>query len=328
MQPFQQLEVEIGKWANVENVVACSSGSAALHLALESMQLPPGSEVLIPDFTMIACARAVTLAGLVPVFVDCNNGLLMDPYLVQEAFDTETGIRPVATMAVHIYGRRCDMDAIEEWTKVVNDAVVIEDMAELHGVNQHHQTDAAAWSFYANKCVAGSEGGVVAFRDPAHAALARSLRSLGFTDAHDFAHNPRGHNYRMSNVHAELIRQSLARVETNLALRRQIEGLYDAHCPDEWKMPKRDVVWVYDLKIPGLTRERQSVIVRSLNAAGIAARHSFLPMSCQEEYRSCRTVGRGNALRLSNQVFYLPVQPGVTTEKTAREAFEIIRRAQ
>lgn len=321
MEPYQTLEVEFGKWAHVENVVACASGSAALHLALEALQLPPGSEVVTADFNMIAVPRAITLASLVPVFVDCGDDLLMDPELVSEQPDSTRSL-----IAVHIYGRRCNMERLAETAQHL-DLVVIEDLAEAHGVPPHPETDAACWSFYRNKAIHGEEGGAVAFRDPQRADLAKRLRCLGFTELQDYMHVPRGWNHRLSNAHASLILDSLREADNNLRARRQIEGWYDAHCPDEWRMPKRDVVWIFDVRIPGITREDQRRIVQALNAAGIAARMGFLPMSEQPEFRNCRVVGSGNALRLSESVFYLPVSPGHTTEADCARAFEVIRRA-
>ena len=311
-----------------EQVVACSSGSAALHLALEALQLPPGSEVLCPDYTMVACPRAIVMAGLVPVFVDCGDDLLMDVLLPE--YITHPGLR--AVLAVHIYGRRCDMDGIHSLAYqggVAPTLPVIEDMAELHGIEPHPQTDAAAYSFFRNKivCAADAEGGAVMFRDPEHTRLARSLRCLGFGDAHDYTHIPRGWNHRLSNPHAQLIRKSLAEVEGNIRQRRMIEDWYDRHCPDEWKMPARDSVWVYDARIKGMDKPTQDRVVATLKANGIAARHGFRPMSQQEEFRSCRVIGNGNAARLASEILYLPVQPGITTEEQAKSSFDLIRKS-
>lgn len=323
MEPYQQLEEEFGRFIGfpAENVVACSSGTAALHLALEALRLPAGSEVLVPDFTMVACARAVTLAGLTPAFVDCGDDLNMDPAL---AAGSQESPSVSAVMAVHVYGRKCDMNwqTTAETHRTIK---VIEDLAEAHGIKPHPSTDAACWSFYKNKIVAGEEGGAVAFRDPVHAAGARMLRSLGFTDAHDFYHLPRGHNYRLANSLATLILQSLRQYEHNAAARRRIEGWYDAYCPDEWKMPSRDAVWVYDFRIPGLSSPHQDILVRTLNDAGIAARHAFKPMSMQAEYKSCRKVGPGITQQMSREVIYLPVQPGITTQEQAQRTFSMLR---
>lgn len=316
MRAFERLETEFAAWVGVpaECMVACASGTAALHLALEALRLPAGSEVVTGDFNMVAVPRAISLAGLTPVFVDCDDRLLMPPELVQEV--TREWVQG-AVLLVHVYGRR----AI--WSSRTG-LFVVEDLAEAHGVRPRPETDAACWSFFRNKIIAGEEGGAVYFRDPEAAKVARELRCLGFTEAHDFVHRPRGHNYRMSNAHAGLILDSLRHVDANMAARRDIERWYNYYCPDEWRMPRRDVVWVFDVRVPGLTRARQSAVVRRLNAENIQARMSFAPMSAQEEYRGCRKVGGDNAARLSNEGFYLPVQPGVTTPETARRSFEIV----
>jgi perosamine synthetase len=350
MEAYEELELELCKWCGVcnnhaseSNMVVCSSGTAALHLALESLMLPEGSGVIIPDFTMIACARAVTLAGLVPIMVDVDDALLMDLDDVDDACK-EIGpyAHPIsAIMAVHTYGRRVDMEALHMLAQKYS-LCVVEDLAECHGVRPHPETHAACWSFYRNKIVHGEEGGAILFagdlesgRSPRElAARARCLRSLGFTGAHDFTHVPRGHNYRLSNTHARLIQDSLAKVSMSLGKRRLIASIYDAHTPLEWRMPNRDVVWVYDLHIPGMVRETQDRVVRSLQERGVQARHGFKPISGQEEYRtlpasgsvsggassprtpylysSClREHGVSIADRMSREVIYLPVQPNV-----------------
>ncbi len=90
-------------------------------------------------------------------------------------------------------------------------------------------------------------------------------------------------------------------------------------------MPPRDVVWVEDIRIPGLTRERQGEIVSRLQEVGIQARHSFYPLSMQEEYREGRCLPTPNAIKASEEVLYLPCSPGTVTEEIAMVAFEVIR---
>lgn len=312
MEPYQRLENNFGEWegCNNPNTVACSSGTAALHLAIESLGLPLGSEIVIPDYTMVACARAVTLAGMVPVFIDCTNGLLMDVGLLPDSLHGRD-IR--AIMAVHIYGRRCNMDFIHKIARI--GIPVIEDMAEIHGVAPHPETAAACWSFYKNKICHGEEGGMVAFRDPKHAEKARCLRSLGFTPAHDFRHVPRGHNYRLANCLAELIDDSLDQVEINLAKRRHIETWYTKYLPIHIDpMPRRDSVWVFDVRLR--SQIQVSRIVKVLNSKGIAAREGFKPIHTQEEYKNCKLIQRNNVARaISQEIMYLPVNPWMAEEK-------------
>lgn len=339
MQPFERLEHEWAKFNDLDpdGMVACSSGTAALHLALEAFQLPPDSEVIVPDFTMVACPRAVAMAGLRPMFVDCDEKLLADPDSVSDAvYDAYDGVgnskwkegRLIkAAMMVNVYGRQYDVFNVRKATESWN-IKIIEDMAEMHGVKPSYNADAACWSFYKNKIVAGEEGGAVWFCDPSHAKLARQLRSLGFTDAHDYNHVPRGHNYRMSDAHAAPILESIKRYETNARERRQIESWYDDACPVEWRQPARDAIWVYDFRIPNLCEPwAQDEIVRKLRANGIEARHGFKPMHAQGEFKGCRRVDGENAERASREVIYLPVNPGVTKREDAERAFDIVRSA-
>lgn len=214
-----------------------------------------------------------------------------------------------AIMVVHIYGRVCNMDLVHAFAEK-HGLYVIEDLAEAHGVQPHPKTHAICHSFYRNKIVYGEEGGAVWFKNNEHAKLARQLRSLGFTDAHDFNHIPRGHNYRMSNAHASLVLDSLSRYRENLADRwRQMEQL-DSACPAEWKLAPRSAPWIYDFRIPGLTK--QDEIVTELNKVGITARHCFKPMHLQREFKDCRLVCNATgseALTASQEVIYIALVP-------------------
>ena len=300
MQPYEQLEEQFGNWCGNPNTVSCASGSAALHLALETLDISPHTSVIVPEFTMISCARAVTLSNLSPLFVDCQDDLLLDVTKIP----THNNIS--AIMPVHIYGRQCDMEAVHTYAEKRN-ALVVEDMAEIHGVQPHPKTHAACWSFYKNKIIAGEEGGMVTFRNPEHVIRAKQLRSCGFTDKHNFLHLPGGMNYRMSNAHASLILNSLRNVDDNLKKRRQVAEWYTEFLPKKWRMPFRKSCWVYDLRIPGCTEPKQNQIIEELNARGIPARHSFKPMSRQPEYRG--SYEHLNAHGLSNEVLYLPLCP-------------------
>lgn len=320
MEYVQQLEQEFGKWAGVTNAVACASGTAALHLALEALELPQGSRIVIPEFTMVACARAATAAGLVPVFADCGEDLLLDPDQISHCLRAGN---VSAIMPVHIYGRRCNMDEIMPQARR-HGLAVIEDMAEIHGIPPHPESDAACWSFYKNKIVHGEEGGLVAFSATVKGAYAadraRELRCLGFNDDHDYIHRPRGWNHRMSNAHARLILDSLAQVTENQRRHRQVEAWYNARIPTGWHMPPRDAVWVYDLHLDAYAPG----VVRDLNRRGIAVRMAFKPMSEQPEY-----LGHYERLRAhyaSRRVLYLPVYPDMTEEHVNQIAQAVVSR--
>lgn len=312
MQPYELLEQRIGAWVGREPelVVVCSSGTAALHLAMECFEGLRGESIYIPDLTMVACARAAALAEMKPVFVDCREDLTINPDLLPDVSDCK------ALMAVHIYGRRCAMNRLAEYCKSQS-MILIEDMAEAHGVAIHPQTDAACYSFYRNKIVHGEEGGCVVFKDIATANRARQLRSLGFTNQHDFMHVPRGHNYRLSNCHASLILESLDRVKVLTQARRYVEEWYEMTVPAIWKMLYRESPWVYDIRLPFKNHHDQYQAVNKLNNQGIAARCCFRRMSEQPEFNQPSNVSP-NAERLSREVIYLPLTPGLVYQDVIR----------
>ncbi len=320
MEKFELLEKEFAEWQGLDpaKMVSCSSGTAALHMAFEALQLPKGAQCIVPDFAMIACARAVSLAGLIPKFIDVGTDLLLHSHRIEGDLLL---LRSVT--AVHTYGRRCNMDEIVARANMF-DLKVIEDLAEAHGVIPHYETDAACWSFFKNKIIAGEEGGCVYFRNKYRADFARQLKNMGFTDKHDFTHIPRGHNYRLANSLASLVIDSLRQVNRNQEERRHIENLYNRHCPAEWKMPERDQVWVYDLRIPDMTSEVQDRVVEELNKVGISARHGFKCLSKQEEYLHKVTEVNVEADRDSREVLYLPVIPFKVTEEQVELSFKVI----
>lgn len=321
MDPYHRLELEFGNWISTpsENMAACSSGSAALHLALESFRLPPGSEVIVPEFTMVACARAVTLAGLKPVFVDCDDDLLISIDHLKRKITKNTR----AIMAVHIYGRTCDMDAIGTLADKRH-LLVIEDCSESHGAFNDYVADATCWSFYKNKIIHGEEGGMVAFNRTEDANIAKQLRNHGFTEAHDFLHSPHGWNYRMSNAHAKLILKSLEQAPELIMARSHVEHWYDKHINPKWKMPPRRVCWVYDISLLGINT---TDVVKFLNNAGVQARLGFKPMSEQSEYRHpTKSLNGLCAFFASRRIIYLPVVPEMT-EEDVKNNCEILEEA-
>jgi dTDP-4-amino-4,6-dideoxygalactose transaminase len=274
---------------------------------------------------MIACARAVTLAGLTPVFVDCRDDLLLDPDLLNENLVTNhPHLR--AIMPVHVYGRGCDMLRITRFAHQHN-LQIIEDCAEYHGGfrSLEFRADVSCWSFYQNKIIAGEEGGAISFLDEQLADRARCLRGLGFNAEHNFIHEPRAINARLSNANALLILKSLSHVEENLAKRKQVERWYDAYIPEEWQTPPRNVCWVYVICLP---REIASGAVHLLRKRGVEARHGFKPMSMQHEYLGPY---KGlNAYRLSQEVLYLPIHPTMTERdvwQTSQAVCEVVQQA-
>lgn len=323
MEPYCELQQKFRDYVGWGTPIACSSGTSALHLALESLELPKGSQVLVPEFTMVACARAVVMAGLRPVFVDCTDNLLMDMSKIQDYITMDT----TAVMPVQIYGRslsRLDLSSLKfaGLNPQSKQLAVIEDWAEHtrpgHSKQAPILSDALCWSFYRNKIIHGQEGGMILFNQLYNAHEAFAKRSLGFSLGHDFWHEPRGYNYRLANSLANLVLDSLKQVDDNLEHRQKIETVYNSIVPEELQMPARDVPWVYDLMLP--EGADQTGIVLQLKSAGIEARHGFKPMSMMPEFMG--HYKHLNAYRISERLIYLPI----TESMTEQDAEDIANR--
>jgi len=309
-EKYQELEEEYAKYVGTDDAVACSTGTAALHLAVSGLGIGKGDEVIVPDFTMAASAWAVTYTGAKPVFVDCADDLLIDVSKIERSITQRTK----AIMPVHVYGRVCDMDAIMAIAGKYG-LRVIEDCCEAQGAMWNGKPvgsfDVGCFSFYRNKIIPAEEGGIVTTDDRELSARMRDLRSMCFGDTHDYSHLSVGFNYRMTNSQANYALTSLSNVNGIQLARYRVQSWYDEMVPEEFRMPRRDVVWVYDIRHP-----RKDEVVRALNEAGYAARHGFKPMTSQPMYGFKRYRSR-NAYRMSKEVCYLPVSPRMTREDVA-----------
>lgn len=193
--------------------VAVCNGTVALHLALITLGIGQGDEVIIPDFTMIATAFAVCYTGAKPVFVDADPLTWnIDVSKIEEKITPQTK----AIIAVHLFGLMCDMDTIQNIAHRHN-LFVVEDAAEAHGALYKGRkagscSDVAAFSFFANKNITTGEGGMLVTNDKNIYDRLRYHKNMCFSldGPRNYIHNDIGFNYRMSNVVAAI---GLAQVE-------------------------------------------------------------------------------------------------------------------
>ncbi|MDO0909738.1 DegT/DnrJ/EryC1/StrS family aminotransferase [Streptomyces sp. DT2A-34] len=299
-----RFEEAFAAYNGVAHGVACSSGTTALTLALRALGVGPGDEVIVPEFTMIASAWAVTYTGATPVFVDCADDLDIDVTRIEEKITPRTKV----IMPVHIYGRRCDMDAILELAYEYN-LRVVEDSAEAHGIAP--TGDIAAFSLFANKIISAGEGGICLTDDPHLARQMAHLRGMAFTRDHSFLHKKLAYNFRMTNLQAAVALAQTERLDEILATRARIEKRYDEGLrgiDGITLMPERDVLWMYDLRA-----ERREALREFLAGRGIETRLFFKPMSRQPGYLD-PVWPTLNANRFAEDGLYLPTHTELTEE--------------
>ena len=208
---FERLFAE---YIGVKHGIAVTNGTTALELAVAALDLPAGSGVIVPTFTIISCVVAVLKNNLVPVLVDADPFTWgMDIAQVEKKL-AETPVDIQAIMPVHIYGHPCAMDPILKLAYEKN-LKIIEDAAEAHGAEYLSDADAhrgwhrcgsfgdlGVFSFYANKIITTGEGGMLVTDDDHLAEKLRLLRNLAFTPEQRFLHKEEGFNFRMGNLQA------------------------------------------------------------------------------------------------------------------------------
>lgn len=298
----REFEGAFAQYNGVAHGVACSSGTAALTLALRALGIGPGDEVVVPEFTMVASAWAVTHTGATPVFVDCGDDLNIDVARLEEKITPRTR----ALMPVHVYGRRCDMDAIMELAHDYN-LRVVEDSAEAHGVRP--VGDIACFSLFANKIITAGEGGVCLTGDRHLAEQMAHLRAMAFSKEHNFLHKKVAYNYRMTNLQAGVALAQVQRLDEILAVRKRIEKRYQEGLEGVdglTLLPERDVLWMFDLRA-----ERRDELRAHLADAGIETRLFFKPMSRQPFYLDPVWPSL-KAHRFSEDGLYLPTYTDLT----------------
>jgi dTDP-4-amino-4,6-dideoxygalactose transaminase len=228
-----EFEKRFAEWQGSKYAISVATGTAALHVALTSLGIGPGDEVIVPSYTFIATSFSVVQAGAVPRFADVN---LEDHCLSVESAERLVNERTRAIMPVHLYGNVCDMDKITAFAKKHN-LFVIEDNAEAFGGSYKGKKtgtlgDIAGCSFCQNKTfTTGGEGGMVTTDNEDLAWNARSFRDHGYDVQQrlslmeleqklPYIHNMVGWNYRMTEMQSAI-------------------GLAELDRMDNWNMPAR-----------------------------------------------------------------------------------------
>ena len=205
-------ESEFSKFVQDRACVAVNSGTSALHLALLSLGIGAGDEVIVPSFTFAATANSVALTGAKPIFVDIDlKTYNINPTQIEEAITPRTK----AIQVVHLYGLPADMLTITAIAKKHN-LFIVEDAAQAHLADINGQPvgtfgDAAAFSFYPTKNMTSGEGGMIVLRDSDQARVCKLLRNQGMEQR--YQNEAVGFNLRMTDIHAAIGRSQLKKVQ-------------------------------------------------------------------------------------------------------------------
>jgi pyridoxal phosphate-dependent aminotransferase EpsN len=321
------------------HAAALSSGTAALHIALQILGVGHGDEVLTSTLTFAATANAIAYVGARPVFIDSDRSTWnMDPALLREELEAcaRRGRLPKAVVVVDLYGQCADYDPIAAACGA-HGIPIIEDAAEALGATYRGKAAGTlgalgAYSFNGNKIITTSGGGMLVSQRRDWIDQARFLSTQARDPAPHYQHSCIGYNYRMSNLLAAIGRGQLEvlerRVEqrriTNLAYRQALQSL-----PGLDFMPQaaygRPTCWLTCITIDpyrfGATRED---IRLALEKEDIEARPVWKPMHLQPAFAECRFRGRGVADDLFERGLCLPSGSSLTALDRNR-VIEVVR---
>ena len=317
--PFiREFEERFAKRVGRRFSIAVCNGSAALDAAAAALDLGEGDEVIMPTFTIISCAAAVSRLGAVPVLIDCDADTWnMDVSRVAERITDRTR----AIMAVHIYGLPVDMDPLLDLAGR-HDLDVIEDAAEMIGQEYRGRPCGSfgrisTFSFYPNKHVTTGEGGMIVTDDEILAERCRGLRNLAMKAPRRFVHDELGWNFRMTNMQAAVGLAQLERLDEFVPRKRHIfdrytellDGVEALQLPVDKTDYATNINWVYGVVIDDEVPFDADEAMRRLAKKNVGTRPFFWPMHEQPVYRSMGLfTGESypNAERIARRGFYLP----------------------
>lgn len=317
--PFvKEFEQKMSETVGRKYGIAVSNGTAALEIAAQALGITEGDEVIMPTFTIISCAMAITKLGAIPVLIDSDIHTWNMNVDEIEAKITE---KTKAIMIVHLYGLPVKVDKVLELAKKYN-LKVIEDAAEMHGQTYNGRPcgsfgDISTFSFYPNKHITTGEGGMVVTDDEKLADKCRSLRNLCFRKDIRYVHDEISDNYRFTNLQAAVGLAQLERLDEFVERKREMgryytERLRDVNgliLPIEKTDYANNIYWVYGLVLDKNIQADNREVQKLLAAEGIGTRTFFW---CIHEQPVYRKVGLfegemySNAEYLARKGFYIP----------------------
>jgi len=229
---LNSFEKSFAEYLGVENVFATSSCTGAMHIALKSLEIGPGDEVIVPDITWVATANAVTYVGATPIFADVEeDSWCLDP----KSFESKITAKTKAVMPVHLYGHPANMEKIMTIAKKHN-LYVIEDAAPAIGAKFKDKKvgtfgDFAAFSFQGAKLLVTGEGGMLVVNNKDLLYKAKKIWDQG-REPGTFWINEKGLKYKMSNVQAAIGLGQIERADELVRAKRKIFAWYESRLKD------------------------------------------------------------------------------------------------
>ncbi len=289
-----EFEHDFARFCRRREAVACSSGTAGLHMLIKALGIGPDDEVITTPFSFVASANCALFEGAKPVFVDIDPQTWnINPSLIEPAVTDKTK----AIIPVDVFGQVADMKPILATAKL-HGLRVIEDSCEALGSSYRGEPagsfgDASAFGFYPNKQITTGEGGMIVTDDTEIAGLCRSFRNQGRDESGGWlAHVRLGYNFRLSDINCALGIAQLARIGEIMATRSRVYELYRERLDSEPRLQLQAVhpdvemswfVFVVRLSDEYVQADRDRILAE-LTARGVGCSNYFVPIHLQPFY--------------------------------------------
>jgi perosamine synthetase len=325
----KKFEENYARYHKRKYAIAVSNGTAALEIALKSLNLKKNSEIIVPAFSIISTALCVIKNNLKPVLVDSD---LDNWNMIPDQIIKKINKKTKAIIITHIYGYPVDMEKVLSVAKK-RKIFIIEDAAEMIGQKYKKKIcgsfgDISTFSFYANKHITTGEGGMIVTNNKMIFEKSRSLRNLCFgVEANRFNHDDIGWNYRMSSMQAAMGISQLKKIDYLVRRKREIGKLYFSLLKKNISIKIQkpslkyadNIYWVFGVLLTSNSKINRENVVKKLLKKNIQTRNFFYPMHKQKIFQKLKTFSKNsyfpNAEFLSKNGFYLPSGLGVTNNE-------------
>lgn len=346
-----KLENQMAEFLHTDNVAACQSGTAAIHLSLVEIGVKPGDVVLVPPLTFIAAVNPVKYQFAKPVFIDCDDSFCMDPEKLREFCENECEFdgqelkykdsTVKAIIVVHVFGNMADMVSIMDIARKYNLSVV-EDATEALGTKYTEGPlagryagtigDFGAYSYNGNKIITTGGGGAITANKSEVVDHIRYLSTQAKNDPHYYIHDEVGYNYRMTNLQAalgvaqmEMLPEFIKRKNSNFELYSKLFDGYELGKIIPFREGTESNKWFYSLdinrdKIKASMRE----IITELEKRGIQTRAIWGLINEQVPYKLEDSYRIEKATYYADRILNIPCSTQITEEEIKYVVDEIM----
>jgi len=286
-------EKKFSRFTKIKYCLPVSNGTAALHLALKTLNVGEGDEVIVPNLTFASPVNCVIHCGAKPVFVDVKpNTYCIDEDLIKKKITNKTK----AIIVVHLFGHPANIKKIISITK--NKKIfIIEDCAEALGsyIGKKHVGmfgDVSTFSFFGNKMITTGEGGMMGFKKKKHRIKAEILRDHGMLKKKKYWHEFIGFNFRMTNLQCGVGCAQLERINWFIKKKLVLAKNYKLKL-SKFKfiiLPSikgniQNSYWLYTIRLSENYQKYKKLLIKKMQDRGIEARPIFYPMNKMPPYR-------------------------------------------